>query len=438
MDLQSINQLKSFLLGNFDSLKVLVFLSDSIEASKHYEETLRECLSDFEEAEMQLLFIKDNFPDYQSLFSQYQVDSVPCALVLNANFSVLDRLQNESPAELLLRQTKLSKIFAQNLELEKTKYKQTLNRVFANNTFILFEFLKPLISDYDECRSFLEANEVSFRRQSTAPFKEENLTTILAHFGIYFKEDAKAYSTHTPVVYFNKNIAFNSEDLRTLFKNHEATIIQLKENESNNLEKLLSNNKVVLFVNAETDDYQEKHNKILKALQTKKVMFSYLDIASKPVILSMLKVKSGRENLQLPVLVVEASHFYDQSELEHAQVTGFSQIVDKKYIIESVDDRIKLLLESNSVVLFIKGTPEFPQCGFTRQILEVIVGKGVKFGYYNIIADEELRERLKEYSNWKTYPQVYVNKELVGGLDIIKEMVEIGQFDEVFGPFIEK
>ena len=438
MDLKSASDLKPFLMENFEQLKVLVFLSDSIESSRKYEEAIREFQSDFEEVEIKLLFIKDSVPGYQEIFADYGVDSVPCAVVLNANLSALEKLQNLPPGELLVRQPKTAKLFFQNLELEKTKYKQTCSRVFANNVFILFEFLKDLIPEYNSCRLLLETAGVSFRRQSTAPFKESSLTTILAQLGLYFLNDASAFAHKTPVVYFNKRLTFSLKDTEDLFKAEEAVISQLRQTESQNLDKLLSNNKVVLFVNAEAPDYNDTHLKILKGMQAKKIMFSYLDIASKPAIAQLLAQKSGRSDLTLPVLVVEGSQYFDKKQLITSLDSNFDGLVDKKYIIESVDDRIKLLLESNSVVLFIKGTPEFPQCGFTRQILEIIVGKGVQFGYYNIIADEELRERLKEYSNWKTYPQVYVNQELIGGLDIVKEMVEMGQFDEVFGPFINK
>ena len=438
MDLKSASDLKPFLIENFEQLKVLVFLSDSIESSRKYEEAIREFQSDFEEVEIKLLFIKDSVTGYQEIFADYGVDSVPCAVVLNANLSALEKLQNLPPGELLVRQPKTAKLFFQNLELEKTKYKQTCSRVFANNVFILFEFLKDLIPEYNSCRLLLETAGVSFRRQSTAPFKESSLTTILAQLGLYFLNDASAFAHKTPVVYFNKRLTFSLKDTEDLFKAEEAVISQLRQTESQNLDKLLSNNKVVLFVNAEAPDYNDTHLKILKGMQAKKIMFSYLDIASKPAIAQLLAQKSGRSDLTLPVLVVEGSQYFDKKQLITSLDSNFDGLVDKKYIIESVDDRIKLLLESNSVVLFIKGTPEFPQCGFTRQILEIIVGKGVQFGYYNIIADEELRERLKEYSNWKTYPQVYVNQELIGGLDIVKEMVEMGQFDEVFGPFINK
>jgi len=133
MDLKSASDLKPFLMENFEQLKVLVFLSDSIESSRKYEEAIREFQSDFEEVEIKLLFIKDSVPGYQEIFADYGVDSVPCAVVLNANLSALEKLQNLPPGELLVRQPKTAKLFFQNLELEKTKYKQTCSRVFANS-----------------------------------------------------------------------------------------------------------------------------------------------------------------------------------------------------------------------------------------------------------------------------------------------------------------
>ena len=87
------------------------------------------------------------------------------------------------------------------------------------------------------------------------------------------------------------------------------------------------------------------------------------------------------------------------------------------------------------VMIFIKGTSEFPQCGFTRRLLEILERKKITFGYFNILADNDLRETLKIISNWKTYPQVYVNQELIGGLDIIIELEENGEFDDIFNKY---
>ena len=78
---------------------------------------------------------------------------------------------------------------------------------------------------------------------------------------------------------------------------------------------------------------------------------------------------------------------------------------------------------------FIKGTRDEPRCGFTRQLIEILKNKNIKYGTFDILSDNEVREGLKKYSNWPTYPQVYINSELIGGLDIIKELVENGELD---------
>ncbi|RIB02687.1 glutaredoxin [Gigaspora rosea] len=89
---------------------------------------------------------------------------------------------------------------------------------------------------------------------------------------------------------------------------------------------------------------------------------------------------------------------------------------------------LKELINSSSVMAFIKGTPSQPRCGFSRKIVEILNDHKVKFGSFDILTDEEVRQGLKEYSKWPTYPQVYINGELIGGLDVVKEMIENGEF----------
>jgi len=96
-----------------------------------------------------------------------------------------------------------------------------------------------------------------------------------------------------------------------------------------------------------------------------------------------------------------------------------------------VNDRIRQQLSSAPVVLFMKGTPEFPQCGFSAQTAAALRNLGAKFHYVNIFEDPELREGLKRFSNWPTYPQLYVNGELVGGCDIALEMYRNGELKEL-------
>lgn len=93
----------------------------------------------------------------------------------------------------------------------------------------------------------------------------------------------------------------------------------------------------------------------------------------------------------------------------------------------SVIERIKDQLESNPVILYMKGSPDFPQCGFSGQVAQVLAACHAKYQHVNIFEDAELREALKDYSNWPTYPQLYINGELVGGCDIITDLYQKGE-----------
>lgn len=86
---------------------------------------------------------------------------------------------------------------------------------------------------------------------------------------------------------------------------------------------------------------------------------------------------------------------------------------------EELDARLGNLVKAAPVMLFMKGTPSAPQCGFSRQLVSILRENGVKYGFFNILADDEVRQGLKEFSDWPTFPQLYAKGELVGGLDIV-------------------
>jgi len=94
---------------------------------------------------------------------------------------------------------------------------------------------------------------------------------------------------------------------------------------------------------------------------------------------------------------------------------------------DALKTRITETISSNRIMLFMKGNPSMPQCGFSAAVVGILKEVGVPFGSYNILADQELREGLKEYSSWPTYPQLYLDGQLVGGCDIIREMHAKGE-----------
>tara|TARA_Y100000590_G_scaffold349191_1_gene400621 strand:+ start:1357 stop:1701 length:345 start_codon:yes stop_codon:yes gene_type:complete len=97
-----------------------------------------------------------------------------------------------------------------------------------------------------------------------------------------------------------------------------------------------------------------------------------------------------------------------------------------------VTERIKNEIKNNDVVLFMKGTPVFPMCGFSAATVQVLTNIGVKFSSVNVLDSDEMREGIKKFSNWPTIPQLYIKEEFVGGCDIVKEMYENGELQELF------
>lgn len=92
-----------------------------------------------------------------------------------------------------------------------------------------------------------------------------------------------------------------------------------------------------------------------------------------------------------------------------------------------VNDRIKEAIESNPVVIFMKGSPDMPLCGFSMQTVQALKACNVEFAYVDVLADPEVRSGLKSYSNWPTFPQLYINGELIGGCDIVLDLFQKGE-----------
>ena len=99
--------------------------------------------------------------------------------------------------------------------------------------------------------------------------------------------------------------------------------------------------------------------------------------------------------------------------------------------MSDVFDRIRDEIGKNDVLLFMKGTPVFPQCGFSAAVVDVLSQLGVKFHGVNILVDPDLRQGIKEFSQWPTIPQLYVKGEFVGGADIVREMFQSGELQEM-------
>ena len=98
---------------------------------------------------------------------------------------------------------------------------------------------------------------------------------------------------------------------------------------------------------------------------------------------------------------------------------------------ENTKDRIQTEIDASEVVLFMKGTPVFPMCGFSASLVQILNNVGIKFNSVNVLDNDEMREGIKKFSNWPTIPQLYIKEEFIGGCDIVKEMYESGELLEL-------
>lgn len=99
--------------------------------------------------------------------------------------------------------------------------------------------------------------------------------------------------------------------------------------------------------------------------------------------------------------------------------------------LETVNERIRTTLEAKKIVLYMKGTPTFPQCGFSAHAVQLLNACGADFVTVDVLADPEIREGIKQYSNWPTIPQLYINGEFIGGKDIMAELYQRGELQKL-------
>jgi len=175
--------------------------------------------------------------------------------------------------------------------------------------------------------------------------------------------------------------------------------------------------------------------KVVAALEETGVPFGHFDILSDEEVRQGLKKFSDWPTY--PQLYVNGEFLGGcDIVLEMAQEGELREALSAKQGTEgggSLEDRLGQLVRSSSVMLFMKGSPEEPRCGFSRKVVAALEETGVPFGHFDILSDEEVRQGLKKFSDWPTYPQLYVNGEFLGGCDIVLEMAQEGELRESLG-----
>ncbi|XP_072956954.1 monothiol glutaredoxin-S11 [Typha angustifolia] len=190
------------------------------------------------------------------------------------------------------------------------------------------------------------------------------------------------------------------------------------------LQSLINSSPVMVFMKGKPEEPKCGFSrKVIEILQQEKVPFESFDILSDDEVRQGLKVLSNWSSYPQLYIGGELIGGSDIA-LEMHKSGELKRIFAEKGIVakETIEDRLKSLISSSTVMLFMKGTPDAPRCGFSSKVVNALRTEGVDFGFFDILSDEEVRQGLKTFSNWPTFPQLYCKGELIGGCDIILEL----------------
>ncbi|KAJ6814082.1 monothiol glutaredoxin-S11 [Iris pallida] len=195
------------------------------------------------------------------------------------------------------------------------------------------------------------------------------------------------------------------------------------------IESLINSNPVILFMKGKPEEPKCGFSrKVVDILQQEKVTFGSFDILSDEEVRQGLKVFSDWSSY--PQLYIKGELIGGSDIVLEMQKSGeLGRLLTEKGILpkETLEDRLKNLVSSSPTMLFMKGTPDAPRCGFSSKVVDALRKEGISFGSFDILSDEEVRQGLKTYSNWPTFPQLYYKGELIGGCDIILELYKDGE-----------
>ncbi|XP_065019225.1 monothiol glutaredoxin-S11-like [Musa acuminata AAA Group] len=219
----------------------------------------------------------------------------------------------------------------------------------------------------------------------------------------------------------------------------DATVLEMSEELSDStgldaalssrLHVLVNSSPVMVFMKGKPDEPKCGFSrKVIEILQQEKLAFDSFDILSDDEVRQGLKIFSNFPSY--PQLYIGGELIGGSDIVLEMHKSGeLKMTLAEKGIISEVtpEDRLKNLITSSPVMLFIKGTPDAPRCGFSSKVVDALKKEGIDFGSFDILSNEEVRQGLKTYSNWPTYPQLYYKGELIGGCDIVLELQNSGE-----------
>jgi Grx4 family monothiol glutaredoxin len=217
----------------------------------------------------------------------------------------------------------------------------------------------------------------------------------------------------------------------------ESTATSAEDQLTKRLDRLVRSSEVMVFMKGSpTAPRCGFSRQVVEMLQEESIPFGSFDILTDDAVRQGLKTFSDWPTFPQLYVNGEFAGGLDilkemKESRDGASLKEQLDISDAVTAAPSLNERLAALVKRHHIMLFMKGLPSAPQCGFSRQIVAMLDAEGVSYDAFNILEDDEVRAGLKTYSNWPTFPQLYVDGDLIGGLDIVQEMKEEGSLKDV-------
>ncbi|XP_044461698.1 monothiol glutaredoxin-S17 [Mangifera indica] len=474
----SVKELKS--MEELDNVRqsgapvILHFWASWCEASKHMDQVFSQLSTDFPNAH----FFRVEAEEQPEISEAYSVAAVPYFVFFKDGKSV-DKLEGADPSSLANKVAKVAGsvnpgepaapaslgMAAGATVLEAVKElaqengsSQLNNQVQPGLGDALKKRLQQLIDSHPVMlfmKGSPEEPKCGFSRQVVDILKDEKVTfgsfDILSDKEV--REGLKKFSNWPtfPQLYCKGELLggcdiaiamHKSGELKDIFRDHGIETVDgsgksgicgstgLSTTVASRLESLINSTPVMLFMKGKPEEPKCGFSgKVVEILQQEKVDFGSFDILTDEEVRQSLKVYSNWSSY--PQLYIKGELIGGSDIVLEMQKSGeLKKVLAEKGVInqkETLEDRLKNLTKSSPVMLFMKGTPDAPRCGFSSKVVNALREEGVSFGSFDILSDEEVRQGLKVYSNWPTFPQLYSNGELIGGCDIVMELKNNGE-----------
>ncbi|KAA0052691.1 monothiol glutaredoxin-S17 [Cucumis melo var. makuwa] len=463
-----------------DALVILHFWASWCEASKHMDQVFSHLATDFPHAH----FLRVEAEEQPEISEAYSVAAVPYFVFIKDGKTV-DTLEGADPSSLANKVAKASgaintgepaapaslgmtagpAILETVRELARDNGSVTESKVPPGLSSALQKKIQQLI-DSNPIMLFMKGNpeepRCGFSKKVVDILKEENVKfgsfDILSDNEI--REGLKKFSNWPtfPQLYCKGDLLGGSDiaiamhesgELKEVFRDHgiesivsdEVKIARpdrkggitensgLSEALASRLKTLINSSPVMLFMKGKPDEPKcGFSHKVVEILREENVNFESFDVLSDDEVRQGIKDYSNWSSF--PQLYIKGELVGGSDIVLQMQRSGeLRKVLENKGIIkkDTIEDRLKKLTTSSPVMLFMKGTPDAPRCGFSSKVVNALKEEGIDFGSFDILTDEEVRRGLKVYSNWPTFPQLYYKGDLIGGCDIVLELKNNGE-----------